>query len=140
MRFVMEFPMFSISMSQEANFLSEVTIDRLYSALALTVINCYLNIHNLIWKVQYLRNLSLNAKINSRLQTTKTTLILQLALKLKVLLCKSLDTLLLDILHFKLTLFLIELCFLLLDIGNSLALQHLLGFLAHLFNLFIHNV
>lgn len=126
MHFTVELTMLRVSVFQKTNFLSQVTVDRLDSALAFTVINGNLNVHNLIRKIQYLWNPGLNSKINSWLQTTKASLILQFTFKLEVLRCQPFYTLFLYVLHFQLTLLLVLLSFLLFYICNSLTLQHLL--------------
>lgn len=95
----MELTVISISMFQETNSLSKVTIDRLDSALTLTIVNCYLHVHNFIWEIQYFGNLRLNHEVNCWLKTTKASLIFQLTFELKVLMSQTFNTLFLNVFH-----------------------------------------
>jgi hypothetical protein len=122
-RFRVELPVLGISVFQETHFLPEVAVDRLDTTFTTTIIDTNLHVNYLIPKVQDLRNLCLNVQIHNRLQTAEAPLILHLALKLKVLMRQSFDTLTFDILYFLKTLLLLKFSFLLLDIGNSLTLQ-----------------
>lgn len=120
----MELTVLCVSMLQETNSLSQVTIDRLDTTFAFTVVDGNLDVNGFMRVVEYSGNLSLNWEVDSWLETAETALVLQLTFELEVLLRQALDTLLFNVPHLKFSLFLLLLSLLCLNICNPLALKH----------------
>ena len=104
--------------------LPEITIDVLYSSLTLSVVNCNDYFNCLTGKVQHFVNTSLDLNVVVGTETAEAAAWLKVALELDLLCGQALDALAFDIFKLLHLINCIIFFLFLLDIANSLTLQH----------------